>query len=67
MPPTLLQLGSADLRIPPNQGLAWYHALQTYGADVELLWYPGSGHSLESDQPKPFEAAPSLAVAHAQF
>ena len=67
MPPTLLQLGSADLRIPLNQGLAWYHALRGHGEDVQMLWYPGSGHLLEDDQPKPFEAALSFAVSHAQF
>jgi acylaminoacyl-peptidase len=69
MPPTLLQLGSADLRVPPNQGLAWYHALKAHGEPVTLLWWPGHGHGLqnEADQPKPFEAVLSFVVERAVF
>lgn len=29
--PTLLQIGSKDLRVPPHQGLEYFHRLQANG------------------------------------
>ena len=46
MPPTLILLGSADLRVPNNQGKAWYHALKGYGEKLNMIVFPETGHSL---------------------
>jgi acylaminoacyl-peptidase len=45
--PTLVALGKADLRVPPSQGLEWYHALRSKGnVPTRLLVYPDDNHSL---------------------
>ncbi|GAA6057111.1 hypothetical protein JCM3770_002085 [Rhodotorula araucariae] len=51
--PTLLLIGLDDRRVPPNQGRAWFHALQRRAAgedkvDVEMLAFPGNGHPIDS-------------------
>jgi dipeptidyl aminopeptidase/acylaminoacyl peptidase len=33
--PTLLQLGSEDLRVPMSQGMAYYRALKAHGKTAE--------------------------------
>lgn len=45
--PTQLQLGASDLRVPSNQGKAWYHCLKGHGEDVKMLFFPDNGHPLE--------------------
>ena len=44
--PTLVALGMKDLRVPPSQGLEWYHTLRSAGVDTELLVYPEDNHAL---------------------
>ena len=44
--PTLVALGLADLRVPPSQGLEWFHSLQSLGVPSKLLTYPQDCHSL---------------------
>jgi acylaminoacyl-peptidase len=44
--PTLMALGMKDLRVPPSQGLEWYHTLRSAGIDTKLLVYPDDNHSL---------------------
>ena len=44
--PTLVALGMKDLRVPPSQGLEWYHTLRSSGTDTELLQYPEDNHAL---------------------
>jgi acylaminoacyl-peptidase len=44
--PTLIALGMADLRVPPSQGLEWYHSLRSLGVPTKLLKYPNDCHSL---------------------
>ncbi|NXE30567.1 APEH enzyme, partial [Ardeotis kori] len=44
--PVLLMLGEDDRRVPPKQGLEYYHALKARGVTTRLLWYPGNGHAL---------------------
>ncbi|KFU89090.1 Acylamino-acid-releasing enzyme, partial [Chaetura pelagica] len=44
--PVLLMLGEDDRRVPPKQGLEYYHALKARGIPTRLLWYPGNNHAL---------------------
>ncbi|XP_061202925.1 acylamino-acid-releasing enzyme isoform X1 [Neopsephotus bourkii] len=44
--PVLLLLGEDDRRVPPKQGLEYYHALKARGVPTRLLWYPGNSHAL---------------------
>ncbi|NWQ81887.1 APEH enzyme, partial [Columbina picui] len=44
--PVLLMLGQDDRRVPPKQGLEYYHALKARGIPTRLLWYPGNNHAL---------------------
>ncbi|XP_060833609.1 acylamino-acid-releasing enzyme-like isoform X2 [Rhopalosiphum padi] len=37
--PTLLLLGEKDLRVPPSQGLAYYHLLKKHGVTARVLMY----------------------------
>ncbi|CAG7733253.1 unnamed protein product, partial [Allacma fusca] len=45
--PTLLQLGTKDLRVPMSQGLIYYRALKSHGKDVELSVYDDN-HALST-------------------
>lgn len=69
MPPTLLNIGEVDLRVPKDQGIAWYHALKGHGENVRMLYWPGNNHSLGEPwtKPKVFEAEISFFVEHAKF
>lgn len=44
--PTLVALGLVDLRVPPSQGLEWFHSLRSLGVPAKLLKYPQDCHSL---------------------
>lgn len=35
--PTLLLIGSKDLRVPPSQGVEFYHRLKANGVDVRYV------------------------------
>ncbi|KAF0709143.1 acylamino-acid-releasing enzyme-like isoform X3, partial [Aphis craccivora] len=37
--PTLLLLGEKDLRVPPSQGLSYYHLLKKHGVTARVLMY----------------------------
>jgi len=43
----LLFVGASDRRVAPTQGINYYHALRAAGKLVEMLVFPGQGHSLE--------------------
>ncbi|XP_044731633.1 acylamino-acid-releasing enzyme-like isoform X2 [Chrysoperla carnea] len=43
--PTLLLIGSKDLRVPPSQGVEFYHRLKANGVDVRMHMYEDN-HSL---------------------
>jgi acylaminoacyl-peptidase len=45
--PTLIALGMSDLRVPPSQGLEWYHNLRSMSVPTKLLTYPKDGHALD--------------------
>ncbi|XP_065201049.1 acylamino-acid-releasing enzyme-like isoform X2 [Planococcus citri] len=45
--PTLLLLGKKDLRVPPSQGLAYYHALKELNVPTKVLFYEDN-HSLST-------------------
>jgi len=47
--PILLQLGSLDLRVPPSQGLSFYHALKGLGKEVSMHEYEDN-HSIKKPQ-----------------
>lgn len=44
--PTLVALGLVDMRVPPSQGLEWFHSLRSSGVPTKLLKYPEDCHSL---------------------
>jgi acylaminoacyl-peptidase len=44
--PTLVALGLSDLRVPPSQGLEWYHSLRSMGVPTSLLTYPDDDHAI---------------------
>ena len=46
--PVLLLVGDIDQRVPPSQSKIYYHALKGRGKEVEMLMFPGDGHSLDS-------------------
>lgn len=44
--PAIIQHGDADIRVPLEQGLQFYNALQRRGVPVEMYIYPRQGHAL---------------------
>ena len=52
--PVLLQLGLKDRRVPPSQGLEWWHAVRGLqptlpsDAHAKLLIYPDDTHALDA-------------------
>ncbi len=59
--PTLLCLGMKDRRVPPSQGLEYYHLLKTRGVDVEMVNFPEDVHAI--DKPHT-EAQQHLSIAN---
>jgi acylaminoacyl-peptidase len=45
-PPTVVALGLSDLRVPPSQGLEWYHTLRAKGIETELITYEKDDHAI---------------------
>lgn len=45
--PTLIALGLKDLRVPPSQGLEWYHTLRSMGVPTKLLTYDNDDHAID--------------------
>jgi acylaminoacyl-peptidase len=46
--PTLLMLGVNDRRVPPTQGLEWFHYQRSRNLDVQCRMYPDNGHALDT-------------------
>ncbi|XP_030828374.1 acylamino-acid-releasing enzyme isoform X1 [Strongylocentrotus purpuratus] len=44
--PTLLMLGSDDLRVPPQQGIRYHEMLKARGVKTRLLMYPDNSHPI---------------------
>ncbi|MCP4903164.1 MAG: prolyl oligopeptidase family serine peptidase, partial [bacterium] len=44
--PLLIIHGERDARVPLEQGLRFYDALRHHGSPVEMVVYPGEGHSI---------------------
>eukprot|EP00735_Rhodelphis_limneticus_P013462 TRINITY_DN716_c0_g1::TRINITY_DN716_c0_g1_i1::g.18388::m.18388 TRINITY_DN716_c0_g1::TRINITY_DN716_c0_g1_i1::g.18388 ORF type:complete len:898 (+),score=194.27,sp/Q338C0/AARE2_ORYSJ/30.65/8e-64,sp/Q338C0/AARE2_ORYSJ/30.10/1e-12,Peptidase_S9/PF00326.16/5.5e-33,Abhydrolase_5/PF12695.2/1.4e-08,Abhydrolase_6/PF12697.2/2.9e-06,Abhydrolase_3/PF07859.8/8.4e-05,COesterase/PF00135.23/0.0077,CDKN3/PF05706.7/0.016,PD40/PF07676.7/0.22,PD40/PF07676.7/3.7e+03,PD40/PF07676.7/7.3e+03,DLH/PF01738.13/0.1 TRINITY_D len=44
--PSLFLMGGADFRVPPSQGLEFYHTLRHLGCEADMLWFPEENHSL---------------------
>ena len=44
--PTLVALGTNDLRVPPSQGLEYYHMLRSKGVATKLLLYDDCDHPI---------------------
>ncbi|HEX9507041.1 MAG TPA: prolyl oligopeptidase family serine peptidase, partial [Myxococcales bacterium] len=42
--PTLVVQGELDFRVPTEQGLGMFTALQRRGIESRLLWFPDEGH-----------------------
>ena len=60
-PPFLIQQGSADLDVPPDQSQKLYDALKAQSVPVEILIYPGAGQDFTKDG-APNAAASAKAV-----
>ena len=45
--PTLIALGMKDKRVPPSQGLEYYHALRAKGLPTKLLVYDDCDHAID--------------------
>ena len=45
--PTLIALGLSDRRVPPSQGLEFFHVLRSRGVTTKLLTYQNSDHALD--------------------
>ena len=45
--PTLVVHGERDYRVPIDQGLALFEALQQHGVQAELLAFPDEGHWIQ--------------------
>jgi acylaminoacyl-peptidase len=45
--PTLVALGMKDLRVPPSQGLEWFHALRSQKVPCKLLMYDNDDHAID--------------------
>ncbi|KAF8522762.1 Alpha/Beta hydrolase protein [Hysterangium stoloniferum] len=46
--PVLLLVGDGDRRVPNSQARNYFHALKGRGREVEMLVFPGNGHSLDT-------------------
>jgi acylaminoacyl-peptidase len=58
--PTLICLGAKDKRVPPSQGVEYFHLLQSLGVESKLLVFPEDCHAI--DKPKT-EAEHWIAIA----
>lgn len=45
--PTLVALGMSDKRVPPSQGLEFYHILRSQGVKTKLLMYDDDDHAID--------------------
>lgn len=45
--PTLLCLGTKDRRVPPSQGVEYYHLLKSKGVPCRMVIYPEDNHALD--------------------
>lgn len=52
--PTLVMLGSLDLRVPPSQGRYWANLLKGNGVDCQVLVFPDANHGLETAESERF-------------
>jgi len=46
--PVLLAIGLKDRRVPPSQGIDFYHALRARGKPCRMLTYPDDDHALDT-------------------
>jgi acylaminoacyl-peptidase len=46
--PTLIALGMSDRRVPPSQGLEFYHAIRARGVTTKLLQYEHDDHAIDN-------------------
>mmetsp|Transcript_12961 Transcript_12961/g.23516 ORF Transcript_12961/g.23516 Transcript_12961/m.23516 type:complete len:85 (+) Transcript_12961:526-780(+) len=45
--PTLIGLGMKDRRVPPSQGIEYYHALRAKDVPTKLLVYDDCDHAID--------------------
>jgi acylaminoacyl-peptidase len=45
--PTLVCLGLKDRRVPPSQGIEYYHLLRARGVPTKLLTFPEDSHAID--------------------
>ena len=47
---SLVVLGAADQRVNSMAGLRWAQAVEETGTQVDVLWYPDQGHSIDGPE-----------------
>lgn len=52
--PTLVVQGELDFRVPAEQGLGMFTALQRRGVESRLLWFPDEGHWVQKPRNSAF-------------
>ena len=45
--PTIICLGEKDRRVPPSQGIEYYHLLKSRGVPTKLLIFPEDDHAID--------------------
>ena len=45
--PTLMGIGMKDRRVPPSQGIEYYHALRAGGVPAKMLVYEDCDHAID--------------------
>lgn len=45
--PTLIGLGMKDKRVPPSQGIEYYHSLRARNVPTKLLMYEDCDHAID--------------------
>lgn len=48
--PTLVAIGLSDKRVPPSQGIEYYHTLRSRGIPTKLLLYDDDDHAIDKVQ-----------------
>ena len=45
--PVLMLVGAKDRRVPPSQGISYYHTLKSQGVTTKMLVFPEDVHAID--------------------
>lgn len=62
--PTMIMVGTSDLRTPPSEAKQFYHALKLRKVDTALVEIPGASHNISK---RPSHLIAKMAHTHAWF